>query len=299
MLTVIMIVVFGSVYSVHVKVGVYGYDVPAYVKDALSITAYDSVDSLLQDMHSGKLDVAITPTSVYAKRQYKDVAPAVYMALKGETHSAGVVIRALMPSRYVKNTISFYITGMLAMAIINSAIFSVLKGFAFMKEGTIGKKLMLTGFHPKVAAMMYTSVALVYAAVNVFIYYVLAYAVYGVHMRLTFSTALTILLILFAGVGFGAVIYVMFGGRNAIFISSSLLQLLMFFSGVYFPVSLIPRYLKFITYLSPPYYGVSLLRYTALGVRPPDSPLLYVSVLLLMSVVGAMVMWMYRMSYES
>jgi len=294
LLSIMMIFLFGKVHTTPVKIGVYGVEVPVEIKQVLDIEIYSREDRLISDMRGGILDIALTPTKVYALEEYKEMAVGLYRSITatGGKTVLPIKLQPVSPSKYDIDVIEFYLSGMLVLALINSSVFAILKGLYFLKNERIADKLQVAGVEPYITMFSYMSLPLVYGLINLGVYMVLSIVIYGAHFHYSIWLIPITLLLLWSGIGFGGIVAYIVGTDNALFTVSAMLQLFMFFSGIYFPVSFLPSFLRYIAYISPLYYAVAVMRYFMLG-SPLSAGALYLYIFLLFS-MGAVGTWLLK-----
>ncbi len=159
----------------------------------------------------------------------------------------------------------FYVTGMLVLSLMSVGTYGLISGIETLRGG-IARRLAMLGVSAPTSILSAFVVYVLFDFINIAIYLMLVPRVYGVVLKPDASILWVLPLVMLAGLGFGAVLLRLFG-LHAFFAANVGMQLLCFFSGIYFPVDFVPKWMRVLTYISPLYHGVRLMRWS-LGVFP-------------------------------
>jgi len=179
-----------------------------------------------------------------------------YLSLSSENIGTG---------RVESNQMDFLLTGIIAISILSGGMFSVINTFGRYKKLGVIKKFMVTPIKSNefVIASSFNKILLNFFSIVIII--ILGKVIY--HMNYSFDWPMLIIVCLSSTLGmmaFGILLMVLFKELEVAQSAASILMtVMMFFAGIYFPINIIPGYIRWVSYILPIKYVADLLRHVA------------------------------------
>ncbi|MGM0640148.1 MAG: ABC transporter permease [Thermotogota bacterium] len=159
----------------------------------------------------------------------------------------------------------YLLTGILSISILSGGMFSVIGIFGRYKKNGVIKKFMSAPIKPSSFVLNASISKLILNIFSIIILILAAKLMYNLNYRFDWIEFSMIILTSSLGMmGFGVILLIIFKRMETASTAASLLFAIMtFFSGIYFPLTLIPEGIRWISYLMPVTYVVNLIRHSA------------------------------------
>ncbi len=159
----------------------------------------------------------------------------------------------------------YLLTGILSISILSGGMFSVIGIFGRYKKNGVIKKIMSAPISPSAFVLNASISKLILNIFSIIILIFAAKLMYDLNYRFEWLEFSMIILTTSLGMmGFGVILLIIFKKMETASTAASLLFAIMtFFSGIYFPLTLIPEGIRWVSYLMPVTYVVKLIRHAA------------------------------------
>lgn len=159
----------------------------------------------------------------------------------------------------------YLLTGILSVSILSGGMFSVIGIFGRYKKNGVIKKFMSAPIKPSSFVISASISKLILNIFSIIILIISAKLMYNLNYQFNWLEFSIIILTSSLGMmGFGVILLIVFKRLETASTAASLLFAVMtFFSGIYFPLTLIPEGIRWISYLMPVTYVVNLIRHAA------------------------------------
>ena len=159
----------------------------------------------------------------------------------------------------------YLLTGILSISILSGGMFSVIGIFGRYKKNGVIKKFMSAPISPSSFVLNASISKLILNIFSVIILIIFAKFMYNLNYQFNWAEFSLIILTSSLGMmGFGVILLIIFKRMETASTAASLLFAIMtFFSGIYFPLTLIPEGIRWISYFMPVTYVVNLVRHSA------------------------------------
>ncbi|MDK2945431.1 ABC transporter permease [Geotoga petraea] len=159
----------------------------------------------------------------------------------------------------------YLLTGILSISLLSGGMFSVIGIFGRYKKNGIIKKFMSAPVSPSSFVVNASISKLILNIFSVIILIIFAKLMYNLNYQFNWAEfSLVILTSSLGMMGFGVILLIIFKRIETASTAASLLFVIMtFFSGIYFPLTLIPEQIRWISYFMPVTYVVNLVRHSA------------------------------------
>ncbi|PLV59115.1 ABC transporter permease [Thermotoga sp. KOL6] len=158
----------------------------------------------------------------------------------------------------------YTLTGVIAISLLSIGLFGTVEVFSHYRERGFLKRLKATPIGNFSFVFGLISARMFYGIVSTSIILILGVLIFDVHYSLNVPFfLLSVVSSVLSFIALGAFISLVFKKSEiASEVAVIIFTIMMFLAGVYFPVSFLPRYLKFVSYFLPVKYGVELIRYS-------------------------------------
>lgn len=161
------------------------------------------------------------------------------------------------------NWFNLVVPGILAFSILSAGLFAVSGHLTAMKERKLLDRLVVTPMHPVVllAAIATVRLAIVYISTLITLFTAIGVLHLAFSVNWLYYTVLVIAATL-ASMGFGTIIALLVRRpASASNIANIISMVMMFLAGIYFPIEIMPSYLRAISKVLPLIYMANAMRY--------------------------------------
>lgn len=193
-------------------------------------------------------------TSVTTKLQFLDsIVAAANQRMSGSPPFMTLTRQSILDKQY--RFIEFFVPGIIAMAVMTSCLSGALNMNAELRQKGILRKLATTPITPSDWLLSNILYQLALAVISTTLIILVAFAVFGVRLRIDGWLPLFIVLEVFAFVGIGMMLTpIARDAESATAAANAFLFPMMFLSGTFFPVEMMPGFLQTVARGIPLYY---------------------------------------------
>ncbi|BBE29920.1 transport permease protein [Tepiditoga spiralis] len=282
---VLFLVIFGFLFTQNNIVKTYTYGISGTINDDVKnyfkpnkILIYENEEKLKEAVNNNKVDYGIYMNNNEVKYYYVSNMNSNIQWIKYGANSGVKKYLLKLKKDYISvdekliklgktqtNPMEYLLTGIIAISILSGGMFSVINVFGRYKKLGIIKRFMVAPVKPYqfVISASFNKLILNFAS----IFFIIILGKMWFNLSFQFNWFLLIIVGLSTTIGMmgvGILILVLFKETESANTASSILfTIMMFFAGIYFPISFIPGYLRWLSYILPVKYVVDIIRYVA------------------------------------
>ncbi|AEH50450.1 ABC transporter permease [Pseudothermotoga thermarum] len=159
----------------------------------------------------------------------------------------------------------YMLTGVLSLSMLSNGMFSMITVFGRYRKTGVLRRVFLTGVKKSFLVLEVATVRMILSFISLIFTLIIARVLFK--SSLNFNWFLLIPSVVFITLGMmavGLLLVALLKNPNAASNAASLLNTVMvFFAGVYFPITFLPRPLRYVSYFLPVKYAAEVVRFTA------------------------------------
>lgn len=282
---ILFLLIFGFLFSKNNTNETYVYGVSGTINEDITtyfqpnkILIYESEEKLKDAVNNNKVDYGIYIKGKEVKYYYISnmseniqwirYGAAVGMKkylLKLKKPYINIDEKLVKIGKNKTNPMDYILTGIIAISILSGGMFSVINVFGRYKKLGIIKRFMVTPIKPHQFVIAASFNKLLLNFISIFFIIIIGKLWFNLSYQFNWFLLIIVGISTTIGMmGLGILILTLFKETESANTASSVLfTIMMFFAGIYFPISFIPEYLRWLSYILPVKYVVDIIRYVA------------------------------------